>query len=300
MVERIDAHHHLWQYDPVRYGWIDDRMAVLRRDYLIADFEQELKSAGIVGSVVVQAQQSLDETEWLLSVATESESLLGVVGWAPIDSADFPEALHRLSGRKKLKGLRHIVQDEPDDRFLLRPDFNRGITEMKKSGLVYEILIYERHLPYAIEFVHRHPGQVFVLDHIAKPRIREGKIDPWQKQLAELARHENVYCKLSGMVTEADWGAWTTAALRPYFDVALDAFGPRRLMAGSDWPVCLLAASYSRWWTTVQDFVGELSQADRNAILGTNAIEVYRLHDSLQTPRRGNALSESARCQETR
>jgi L-fuconolactonase len=298
MAERIDAHHHLWQYDPVRYGWIDDRMAALRRDYLISDFEQELKSAGIAGSIVVQAQQSLDETEWLLSVA-ESESLLGVVGWAPIASPDFPGVLQRLSGHKKLKGLRHIIQDETDDRFILQPDFNRGITEMKKSGLVYEILIYERHLPYAIEFVHRHPDQVFVVDHIAKPRIREGKMDPWRTQLGELARHENVYCKLSGMVTEADWGTWTTAVLRPYFDVVLDAFGPRRLMAGSDWPVCLLS-SYSRWWATVQDFVSQLSEADRDAILGTNAIEVYRLHDSFQRPSRGDALSESTRYQEAR
>jgi L-fuconolactonase len=237
--------HHLWRYDLEHYAWIDDRMGVLRRDYSAPEFESELRSANMAGSVVVQARQSLEETDWLLSVASSSERILGVVGWAPIASPEFPEILQRLSRNSQLKGLRHIVQDEPDDHFILRPDFNHGVAAMKGSGLVYEILIHERHLPFAIEFVSSHPEQAFVLDHLGKPRIREGKIDPWQAQLTELARLENVWCKLSGLVTEADWRKWTVRDLRPYFHAALDAFGPRRLMAGSDWPVCLLASSYA-------------------------------------------------------
>jgi len=295
MADRIDVHHHLWRYDPEHYGWIDDRMSVLRRDYLPAEFERELKSANMTGSVVVQAQQSSEETDWLMSLASTSERVLGVVGWAPIASPDFPEILQRLCRNSKLKGLRHIVQDEPDDRFILRTDFNRGVAAMKGSGLVYEILIRERHLPFAIEFVSGHPDQVFVVDHLAKPRIREGKIDPWQAQLTELARHENVWCKLSGLVTEADWQRWRVNDLRPYFDLALDAFGPRRLMAGSDWPVCLLASSYARWWDTVHELLRELSEADRDAILGKNAVQVYRLQmppEALPTTKDDRSTSE--------
>ena len=277
MADRIDAHHHLWRYDAEHYGWIDDRMSALRRDYLAAEFGGELKSEHITGSVLVQVQQSLEETDWLLSQASASEWIRGVVGWAPISSPEFPGILRRLCHQDKLRGLRHIVQDEPDERFILRPDFNRGIAAMTGSGLVYEILIYERHLPLAIEFVSRHPGQVFVLDHLAKPRVRERELDPWRARLTELARHENVWCKLSGLVTEADWQRWTVNDLHPYFNVALDAFGPRRLMAGSDWPVCLLASSYARWWETVHELLGQLSEEDRDAILGKNAVEVYRL-----------------------
>lgn len=286
MADWIDVHHHLWRYDPERYAWIDDTMTILRRDYLPAEFDMELKSAQITGSVVVQAQQSLEETDWLLSLASSSEHLLGVVGWAPISRPDFPDILQRLSRHPKLKGLRHIIQDEPDDRFILRPDFNRGIGAIRASDLVYEILIHERHLSFAIEFVRRHPDQRFVLDHLAKPRIRDRKMHPWKTQLAELARCDNVHCKLSGLVTEADWRTWTANDLRPYFGIALDAFGPRRLMAGSDWPVCLLASSYARRWDTVHDFLGQLSPPDRDAILGNNAIELYRLQPAL--PRNTN------------
>src|SRR5690348_2546240 len=174
MAERVDAHHHLWEYRSRSYAWIDQRMEVLRRDYLPEDFERESTSAGISGSVVVQARQSIAETEWLLSLAKKSRPLWGVVGWAPIASAKFPAVLERLRRHEKLKGLRHLIQDEPDDGYILRRDFNRGITAMKGSSLVYDILVHERHLPQAIEFVDRHPGQVFVLDHLAKPRIREG------------------------------------------------------------------------------------------------------------------------------
>ena len=297
MADRVDAHHHFWRYDPQGYAWIDECMSVLKRDCLPEEFARELSSAGWAGSVVVQTRQTTEETDWLLSLATQSTSLWGVVGWAPIADAGFPSLLERLRAQNKLKGLRHVIQDEPDDHFILRPDFNRGIAEMKGSGLVYEILIHERHLPAAIVFVDRHPDQVFVLDHLAKPPIAEGKLDPWRGHIVELARREHVHCKVSGMVTEANWSGWTSAKLRPYFDVVLDAFGPGRLIAGSDWPVCLLATTYARWSQTLNGFVNELSPTEQDCILGTNAIRVYQLHDSQN---REDATGESARYQESR
>lgn len=272
-------------------------MSVLKRDYLPEEFARELSSAGWAGSVVVQARQTMEETDWLLSLAAQSAKLWGVVGWAPIADAGFPSLFERLGDQNKLKGLRHIIQDEPEDRFILRPDFNRGIAAMKDSGLVYEILIRERHLPAAIEFVDRHSDQVFVLDHLAKPRIAEGRLDPWRTHIVELARREHVYCKVSGMVTEADWSGWTPADLRPYFDVVLNAFGPGRLIAGSDWPVCLLATTYAQWCQTLGGFVSELSTTEQDCILGTNAVQVYRLHQSQD---REDATGESTRYQESR
>ena len=277
--EKIDAHHHFWRYTPAEYGWIDDPMRALRRDFLPADLEKELRAADFAGAVTVQARQSLKETDWLLSLAEESPILRGVVGWAPIASGEFPAVLERLRPHKKLKGLRHVIQDEPDANYINRPDFNRGITALKGSGLVYDILIFDKQLPVVLEFVDRHPNQVFVLDHMAKPRIREGLIEPWRNNLAELARRENVYCKLSGLVTEADWSTWSASSLRVYVEVALAAFGPRRMMVGSDWPLCLLATTYSKWFETVGHLVTALSPVEKDRIFGGTAIEVYRLHD---------------------
>jgi L-fuconolactonase len=227
----------------------------------------------------VQARQSLEETQWLLSLAEDSTFLRGVVGWAPIASEQFPDELERLRRRKKLKGLRHVIQDEPDANFINRSDFNRGIASLKGSGLAYDILIFDRHLSAATAFVDRHPTQVFVLDHMAKPRIREGVIEPWRNHLAELARRENVYCKLSGLVTEADWVTWSEDGLRIYVETALAAFGPRRMMVGSDWPVCLLAASYGKWFETVNHLISCLSEMEKERILGGTAAEAYRLRD---------------------
>jgi L-fuconolactonase len=201
----------------------------------------------------------------------------GVVGWAPLASKCFPVELERLSRQTKLKGLRHIIQDEPDPNYMLRPDLNRGIEAMRNSGLVYDILIFERHLPATIQFVDRHPKQVFVLDHVAKPRIRDRILDPWKHNILELARCSNVYCKISGMVTEADWSAWAAEDLRPYVDVVLEAFGPGRLMVGSDWPVCLLACTYRKWFETLNVLLGSLSASEQDRIFGGTATEVYRL-----------------------
>jgi L-fuconolactonase len=277
MPERIDAHHHLWAYRKEDYAWISDEMSAIARNFLPSDLERELAGSGIDGSVAVQARQSLQETEWLLSLVKNSERIRGVVGWAPISSPEFPRLLEKWRGEEKLKGVRHVIQDEPDDKFMYREDFNRGIAQLSGTDFIYDILIYERHLPAAIAFVDRHPNQMFVLDHIAKPRIREAIIEPWAANLRELARRENVYCKLSGMVTEADWKSWTIEDLRPYFDVVLDAFGPARLMAGSDWPVCLLASSYSQWFDTLRSLIQPLSSPEKDMILGSVATKVYSL-----------------------
>ena len=215
MVEKIDAHHHLWRYDAADYGWIDESKEVLKRDFLPADLERELRVAGMDGAVAIQARQTLIDTAWLLDLASKFPFIRGVVGWAPIASENFSAELEHLCSHRKLKGLRHVIQDEPDDNFILGSSFNRGIAWLKDTGLTYDILIFERHLPAAIQFVDRHPRQTFVLDHMAKPRIREEVIDPWRRNITELAKRDNVYCKVSGMVTEADWLGWSHQDLRP-------------------------------------------------------------------------------------
>jgi L-fuconolactonase len=279
MTQRIDAHHHFWHYATDEYGWISNAMQPLQRDFLSQDLREEMNRADVQGAVSVQARQTLDETRWLLRLAEKNSFLRGVVGWAPLTSADFPEILDEFAANPKLKGLRHVLQDEPDDGFMLREEFNRGIRALGGTELVYDILIHERHLPTAAEFVDRHLNQIFVLDHLAKPAIREQRLSPWNKHLKELAKRPHVYCKISGMVTEANWDDWTTESLQPYFDTALECFGPSRLLAGSDWPVCLLASSYGRWWQTLDMLVSTLSVAEQAAILGDNAVRVYHLDD---------------------
>ncbi len=275
-VRTVDAHHHLWRYSEEEYGWISEEMSVLRRDFLPVDLGQAMRSAGVDGAVAVQARQSVAETDWLLQLAEQDERMLGVVGWLPLQDDGFAELLERYRGHGKLKGLRHVVQDEPDD-FILGAAFNRGVRAMRGTGLVYDILIHERHLPQAARFVGMHPEQVFVLDHLAKPRIREGELEPWRANLKRLAAAGYVSCKLSGMVTEADWERWTLEDLRPYLDAALEAFGAERLMAGSDWPVCLLASEYERWWEALRTWAAPLGEAERAAIFGGTAKRVYRL-----------------------
>ncbi|MFI5059773.1 MAG: amidohydrolase family protein [Candidatus Acidiferrales bacterium] len=287
MLERIDAHHHLWRYTTGEYGWISEDMSALARDFLPEELRRELFASEIHCSIAVQARQTLEETSWLLRLADEFDFIRGVVGWAPLASPEFPAVLERLQDSEKLKGLRHVIQDEPDDEFMQRPDFNAGVALLKQYGFVYDILIFERHLPAAISFVDRHPAQVFVLDHMAKPRIRDRQLEPWRTNIRELARRENVYCKLSGMVTEANWKNWGPADLQPYFDVVLQAFGPKRLMAGSDWPVCLLAATYRTWFSTVEGFIRSLSIAEREMILGGVAGEVYSLARGSSAIRKG-------------
>ena len=280
----IDAHHHFWKYTAKEYAWIDDSMAALRRDFLPVDLRATLSNTKVDAAISVQARQSLEETEWLLAIAEQSDFLAGVVGWVPLIEPGVGAILGCYAAHKKLKGVRHIVQGEPNDEFLLRDDFNRGIREVTARGLVYDILIYERHLPVAIEFVDRHPHQRFVLDHIAKPRIRDNAMDPWRANLRDLARRENVFCKLSGVATEADFLNLTPAnrtrlpsQLRPYMDAALEAFGPRRIMFGSDWPVCLAAIPYADWFAMVNNAIGGFSESEREWILGKTAEQAYGL-----------------------
>jgi L-fuconolactonase len=275
--ETIDAHHHLWRYTPAEYGWIDEEMSVLRRDFLAEDVLVEMAAAGIDGTVAVQARQTLEETRWLLDLADDTDAIRGVVGWAPIAGEEFPGCMEEFDGREKLKGLRHVIQGENDEHYILREDFNSGIRTMLGSGLVYEILIYERHLEDAIFFVDEHPEQVFVLDHLAKPLIAGGVMEPWASRMRELGQRENVWCKVSGMVTEAKWNDWSLETLRPYLDVAVEAFGPARLMAGSDWPVCLVASGYAQWWGVLREYFSGFSEAERVAVFGGTAVEVYQL-----------------------
>jgi len=272
----IDAHHHLWKYSVAGYGWIAPGQQVIRRDFLPEDLEPLMHHFGIEGTVAVQARGTLEETTWLLGLAEKHPLIRGVVGWVPLtEGAGVKRSLERFAGNRKLRGIRHVVQDEHDPRFILRKDFNEGVSALRETGLRYDILIFERHLPAAIEFVDRHPNQTFILDHVAKPRIKDGIVAPWDRNMRELAKRQNVYCKLSGMVTEADPKHWTPEGLQPYIDVVLSAFGPRRIMYGSDWPVMLLAGDYGRWYGTVTNAIAKLSKAEQDRIMGGTAAEAY-------------------------
>lgn len=274
---RIDAHQHFWRYNPDEFDWIDGSMSTLRRDFLPGDLKPELERAGFNGSVAVQARQSLEETRWLLELASSSPQILGVVGWVDLRSPDVRSQLKEFSENPKLAGVRHVVQGEPDDRFMLRPDFLRGIAMLEEFDLAYDILIYPKHLPVAAEFVQQFPRQRFVLDHLAKPFIKAGKIQPWDSGMRELARFPNVFCKLSGMVTEADWQNWKLEHMKPYLDIALDCFGPERLMIGSDWPVCTVAAPYARTINVVLDYFAKHSSDVQEAVFGGNAQRFWKL-----------------------
>ncbi|MGB2633705.1 MAG: amidohydrolase family protein [Candidatus Acidiferrum sp.] len=272
----IDAHQHFWQYSPQEYGWIDNAMDSIRRDFLPADLQPLLENSGFQGSVVVQVRQTLEETHWLLKLADANTFILGVVGWVDLCSRELRAQLRSFAGNAKLVGIRHIVQGEPDG-FLLRPDFLRGISLLEEFDLAYDILIYPKHLPSTVEFVRRFPRQRVVLDHLAKPPIKSGAIDGWARGIRELASFPNVYAKLSGLVTEADWGAWTPEDIWPCLDVAFECFGSGRLMIGSDWPVCLCAASYERAINVVKQYLDKCDAKEREAVLGGNAASFWRL-----------------------
>jgi L-fuconolactonase len=274
---KIDAHHHLWTFSAAEYGWISDQMAVLRHDFLPDDLHKVMAQAGINGSVAVQARQNVEETRWLLELAGQHDFMKGVVGWAPLIDAGVAAELEKFAGNPKLKGIRHVLQDEPDERYMLRDDFNRGISELKRFNLAYDVLIFERHLPQTIQFVDKHPNQVFVVDHLAKPRVRFHAVSPWAENLRELSKRPNVYCKISGLATEADHKKWTEQQLDVYIETVLSAFGPERVMFGSDWPVCLLAISYRRWAELVGDRLAKLSADEQARVWSGTAIEAYRL-----------------------
>lgn len=274
---QVDAHQHFWIYNSNEYAWIDDTMSAIRRDFLPEHLQPNLVRNGFNGSVVVQTRQTLEETRWLLELAGRSPAIVGVVGWVDLCSPDVEVQLAAFAKNPKLVGIRHIVQSEPDDRFLLRPDFLRGIATLEQFDLAYDILIYTRHLPVAAEFVERFPRQRFVLDHLAKPPIKSGEIESWADGIRRLAAFPNVFAKLSGLVTEADWKHWRPAEITPYLDVAFECFGPDRLMIGSDWPVCLVAADYARVTDVVKNYMHPPSAEVREAVLGGNAQRFWHL-----------------------
>jgi L-fuconolactonase len=279
---RIDAHQHFWHYSATEYPWIGAGMERLARDYLPADLAPHLAAAGLSGSVAVQARQSLAETRWLLDLAAANPLVKGVVGWVDLRSDRVADELAEFSSHPRFVGVRHVVQDEPDPRFLLGDTLIRGLRHLAPLDLTYDLLLYPHQLPAAAELAAFLPEQPFVLDHLAKPRVRDGAataLEPWRRDLKALARHANVSCKLSGLVTEAAWQAWRQADFTPYLEVALDAFGPDRLMFGSDWPVCLLAAEHADVAGIVMDFIGPLTAAERQAILGKTATRFYGLQE---------------------
>ena len=273
----IDTHHHYWSYDPVEFDWIDDDMAKIRQSFLPEDLKQILEDTEIEGVVTVQARQCIEETDWLLQLAAENDFMRGIVGWLPLVAKNINELIEKYNKNDKLKAVRHVVQGESDPEFILGKDFNRGISQLKKYGLVYDILILEHQLPNTIRFVDQHPNQQFVLDHIAKPRIKANELEPWAKNIRELAKRKNVSCKISGMVTEADFNNWTEEQLKPYFEVVFEAFGPNRLMYGSDWPVCLVATEYANWLSLVKRQLVQFTENEQKMIFYKNAVEVYQL-----------------------
>ena len=274
---KIDSHQHFWSYSAAEYPWIGAGMERIARDYLPVDLAAVAAPQGIGGSVAVQARQSVAESRWLLGLAEASPIIRGVVGWVDLRSAGVAAELAELSAHEKFVGVRHVVQDEPDPRFVLGADFVRGLRQLRPYGLTYDLLIYPQQLPAAVQLVAMLPEQPFVLDHLAKPRIKTGAIQEWRRDVEALAQHGNVCCKVSGMVTEADWRGWKPADFTPYLDVVLQAFGPERLMFGSDWPVCLLAGEYAEVVGIVADFFGRLSAAEQQFIWGGTATRFYGL-----------------------
>jgi L-fucono-1,5-lactonase len=280
-MKRIDAHQHFWKYDAARDNWITKEMAILKRDFMPADLLPEMVANGIDGCIAVQTSQSEQETRFLLDLGQRNHWIAGVVGWVDLCAGNVEERLRHFSQFEKLRGVRHIVQSEADDRFMLGPDFMRGISCLNQFKLIYDILIYPKQLPAAIELVARFPEQPFVLDHMAKPNIKSGHRSTenmeWARNIKSLAAHANVYCKLSGLITEADWNDWRPEDFRPYLDTVFEAFGAHRLMFGSDWPVCLLAGTYQRVREVIQKYVREFSVAEQEQIFGGNAQKFYGL-----------------------
>ena len=274
---KIDTHQHFWQYNDRDYGWMVADMGKLKCDRLPADLAPLLEKVGIDGTVTVQARQCLEETEWLLQLAGENAFIKGVVGWVDLRSPQLELQLERFCYHPRLRGVRHVVHDEPDDKFMMRDDFIRGIGKLNRYGLTYDLLLFPKHLPVACELVAKFPEQTFVLDHISKPPIKDGKIEPWKTDIHRLASFQNVSCKISGMVTEADWHNWKPEDFKPYMDIVLEAFSVDRLMVGSDWPVCTVAGEYEDVMRVAADYVEQLSGDEQAAIWAENARRIYQV-----------------------
>ena len=272
---KIDAHQHFWKYDPIKYSWIDESMTIIRQDFLPKDLSPILKTLEIDGTIAVQADQSEEETHFLLDLAEQNDFIKAVVGWVDLRSPHIEARLDYFSDFKKLAGFRHVVQGEADHNFLLREKFGSGIQLLEKYNFSYDILIFPHQLGATLEFVKRFPNQRFVIDHLAKPYIKDGYFDGWAVLMREIAKHENVSCKISGIVTEADWKNWTYDDLVPYLDVVATAFDPDRLMYGSDWPVCLVATSYEKNYNNMQRYFQRFTAYEQEKIFGLNAWHFY-------------------------
>lgn len=294
---QIDAHQHFWKYSAQEFDWIDDAMSAIRRDFLPSDLAPLLRANEVNGTVAVQARQCVEETDWLLDLAEANPWILGVVGWLPIASEGFSSLLESHACRSKLRGLRHVLQAEADAYFE-DANFHHGLGLLRSYGLVYDLLIVERQMGPALRLVDRHPDQIIVLDHLAKPRIAVGELHSWATHLREFAQREHVFCKLSGLVTEANYRHWTVAQLKPFVDIALEAFGPSRLLFGSDWPVCTVAASYPQWYVTAEEMLYACSSSERDAIFGRNAKRVYGLstvNEEIHPKSQGSSASPDPR-----
>ncbi len=279
-MNRIDSHQHFWQYNPTEHIWMTDTMQVLKKDFSPADLEPLLKEIKFDGCIAVQARQSIEETNWLLKLADANDFIQGVVGWVDLRSSNILEELSGYSNHKKLVGVRHVVHDEPDDRFMLQPAFQNGITALKEFDLTFDLLLFPKHLPVAVKLVEKLPEQSFIVDHIAKPYIHKKVFSPWKEDLKELAKYPNVYCKLSGMVTEATWNDWKEDDFKEYLDIVTESFGTNRIMIGSDWPVCTLSANYSETMSIVINYAQQFSKQVSDAILGGNCAKFYKLNCS--------------------
>lgn len=272
----IDSHQHFWQFDPKRDSWIDDTMKILQRDFMPEDLLPRLNENNVVGSIAVQADTSVEETTFLIDLAEKYPFILGVVGWVDFCRNDVGETLAQLSNHDALKGYRHIVQKEPNG-FLDREDFRAGIQHLAKYNYTYDILLYPHQLEEAYRFVKEFPNQRFVVDHLAKPYIKAKEVNPWKTHIEQLATFPNVYCKLSGMVTEADWETWEYKDFIPYLDIIINAFGTDRLLFGSDWPVCLLGGSYTKILQLVMTYFDSFSPTEKKAIFYKNTKQFYQL-----------------------
>jgi L-fuconolactonase len=278
MTRRIDTHHHFWQYSAEQYPWIAESMSVLRRDFLPKHLQTETLAAGVDGVISVQARQTVEESTWLLELAAKQDWIMGVVGWLPLASPEVRTTMESFRGQSKLVGLRHVVQDEQDDGFLERPAFNEGVSHIKDFGWTYDLLIYAKQLPATIKFVDRHPNQVFVLDHIAKPTIRSEEFhEQWARDIRDLAKRANAFCKFSGVPTEVRDHTWSATHIQRYWDTVLEAFGADRLMFGSDWPVCLLKTGYEQWVSAVVELTSQLSINEQASFWSQNARRAYSL-----------------------
>lgn len=274
---RIDTHQHFWKYNPVRDLWIDDTMQELQRDFLPGDLVANMEYCSVNGTIAVQANQSEDETHFLLDLSSNYDWIKGVVGWIDLRADDIEKRLEHFSQYSKLKGFRHVVQDEPDENFILKPEFQYGISLLKHFDFSYDILVYPKQLPAAIQLVQNHPEQRFILDHIGKPLIKEKIIQPWAGLIEQLAQNQNVMCKISGLITEADHKNWKSQDIKPYLDIVFESFGSDRLIFGSDWPVCLLAGSYYQVINLIEDYLKDHSEDNLTKIFAENASRIYQI-----------------------